>query len=131
MGRYKVHHPKFYPIAWITAARVVAAKMQEGEEQSEWISADWSRGEAGAVSRMKRLRAFREGIICYSSYDRSFQKLLEAGFTLAFRKVKKFGVWDVQLCWRKATLARAILENARMEMGEDMQNGVDTLLGGA
>jgi hypothetical protein len=105
----------------------VAGKLQEGEEQSEWISADWARGEAGAVSRMKRLRMFREGVICYSSYDRTFQKLLEAGFTLVFRKVKKFGVWDVQLCWRKATLAREILNDARMGFGEDMQNGIDTL----
>ena len=123
MTRYKVHHPEFYPIAWITAARVVAEKLQEGAEQSEWISADWARGESGAVSRLKRLRTFREGVIRYKGYDRRFEKLLDAGFTLAFRKVQKYGVWDVQLCWKKATSAREILNQGRMDFPEDMALG--------
>lgn len=91
MAKFKPHSPDTYPIAWTSAAR--NALLAPGE----WQSVDWARGEAGAVARMKRLRAFRDGISLYPGRFPELAQALSEGKQLAFRKIPSAGVWDVQL----------------------------------
>lgn len=95
-ARFKPHHPEHYPVAWHTAAKQALA------EPGSWISVDWARGRAGAVSRMKRLRAFRDGVAASPQAIPGAAEALANGLTLTFRTVQAVGVWDVQLCWAPA-----------------------------
>lgn len=117
--RYKVHHPEHYPIAWLSAARS-AANAAVRDSADPWVSVDWARGEAGAVSRMKRLRAFRDGLKANRYNYREIAEVIDAGYELAFRKVPFRGVWDVQLAWRQPPNRQEILDAARVAIGEDM-----------
>lgn len=93
-NKFNPRSPDHYPVSWLTAAN------QALEKPGEWFSIDWSRGESGAVSRMKRLRAFRDGIPLYPARAQGLAQAISEGKTLAFRKVLRFGVWDVQVCLR-------------------------------
>lgn len=119
-NRYKAHHPEFYPIGWVSAAKASAEALGDGEKQSKWVSADWARGEAGAVARMKRMRAFRDGLAANRYNYQRIAELMDGGFELTFRKVQAQGVWDVQLCWKKAIDAEEILAITREAIGEDI-----------
>ena len=127
MSRFNPHHPEFYPIRWITGARISLSKLVEGEDQSEWVSIDWARGEAGAVSRMGRIGAFRKGIKLYPEFDRNFGEALKKGFDIAISKKYVRGVWDVRICWKRMANKDEMLEILKKENGEDMQNTIDTL----
>ena len=103
-ARYNAQHPSNYPIAWLTAAQTAAAKPEE------WVSVDWARGESGAVSRMKRLRAFRDGLLLNSAALSTELRQILQTHSLTFRKNLTRGVWDVQLCWKhSANSAKTIL----------------------
>lgn len=118
--RYKVHHPEHYPIAWLSAARS-AANAACRDSADPWVSVDWARGEAGAVSRMKRLRAFRDGLRVNRHNYPEIAKAFDDGYELTFRKVPAHGVWDVQLAWRQPPDRQQILDVARVVIGEDMR----------
>lgn len=96
-NKYNAHSPGHYPISWLTAANQALAA------PGEWFSVDWARGEAGAVSRMKRLRAFRDGILKYPSRAQGLADAFAAGKVLRFRKIERFGVWDVQVSLQEAS----------------------------
>ena len=119
-GRYKPHHPEFYPVGWVSAAKNSAETLKEGAKQSDWVSADWSRGEAGAVQRMKRMRAFRDGLTANRYNYAKIAQLIDEGFALTFRKVAAHNVWDIQLCWKKAADKQELLDITREAIGEDM-----------
>jgi len=101
MSKFKVHHPEFYPVGWMTGAKNSLATLKEGELCSDWVSVDWARGEAGAVARMCRLRAFRDGLFLYPDYDVKMTAAIRNGYRLHFCKVFIHRVWDVRLCWVK------------------------------
>lgn len=90
-GKYNPQSPDNYPVSWLSAANNALAV------PGTWVSIDWSRGEAGAVARMKRLRAFRDGITLFPGRAPALARALSEGKTLAFRKVAVHGVWDVQV----------------------------------
>lgn len=115
--RYKAHHPEHYPIAWLSAAKIAVEK--RGTD-NPWVSVDWARGESGAVSRMKRLRSFRDGLRANRYNYREIAEVIDAGYELAFRKVPFRGVWDVQLAWKQVPDSQQILDAARVVIGEDM-----------
>lgn len=98
MSRYNIYQPEHYPIAWITAVKLAAERK---DSQDCWVSADWARGKAGAVGRMKRLRAFREGLKRSPNRFPELLAVMQEGYELCFRKVVFQNVWDVQLCWKK------------------------------
>lgn len=116
--RYKAHHPEHYPIAWLSAAKIAVEKR---DTDNPWVSVDWARGESGAVSRMKRLRAFRDGLKANRYNYREIAEVIDAGYELTFRKVSFRGVWDVQLAWRQPPNRQEILDVARVAIGEDMR----------
>lgn len=116
--RYKAHHPEHYPIAWLSAAKIAVDKR---ETDNPWVSVDWARGESGAVSRMKRLRSFRDGLKANRYNYREVAEVIDAGYELTFRKVSFRGVWDVQLAWKQAPDSQQILDAARVAIGEDMR----------
>lgn len=96
MAKYKVYPPDHYPIAWITATLIAAEGCDKGDP---WISATSAPGQSSAVERMKRLRTFRDGLYpLIGRYPVAADRYAE-GYRLAFRKVKRYGVWDVQLAW--------------------------------
>lgn len=95
-ARFKPHHPEHYPVAWNSAARQALAA------PGTWVSADWARGRAGAVSRMKRMRAFRDGLVASPQAIPGTAEALANGLTLAFRAVEAWDAWDVQLRWAPA-----------------------------
>lgn len=95
-ARFKPHHPEHYPVAWHTAAK------QALSAPGSWVSVDWARGRAGAVSRMKRLRAFRDGVAASPQAVPGAIEAIRRGLALTFRTVQAVGVWDVQLCWAPA-----------------------------
>jgi len=95
---YKAHHPSHYPVGWNTAVKLAAAKRDSPEP---WLSIDWARGRFGAIERMKRLRAFREGLYAYKNIWPEVAAALAAGYLLTFRKVPFEGVWEVQVSWKK------------------------------
>ena len=97
-SRYKTHHPSHYPVGWNTAVKLAAAKRDSPEP---WLSIDWARGRSGAIGRMKRLRAFREGLYAYKNLWPEVAAALAAGYLLTFRKVQFEDVWDVQVSWQK------------------------------
>ena len=111
-SRYQAHHPEHYPIAWLSATQA-AARSEKLNSDDPWISVDWSRGEAGAVGRMKRLRAFRDGLSLHRGGYPELGELINTGYELTFRKRLAHGVWDVQLAWRPATLKREMLDTLR------------------
>ena len=115
-ARFKPHHPEHYPVAWHTAAKQALA------EPGSWVSVDWARGRAGAVSRMKRLRAFRDGVAASPQAIPGAAEALANGLTLTFRTVQAVGVWDVQLCWKAADKEQVITpikEILKKAMGGD------------
>lgn len=114
-ARYKAHHPEHYPIAWLSAAKLAVEKRDTG---NPWVSVDWARGESGAVSRMKRLRSFREGLHANRYNYREVAEVIDAGYDLAFRKVSFRDVWDVQLAWKQRTSRQALLEGIGLVSGE-------------
>lgn len=93
MARYNPLHPEQYPVAWLSAAKAAADK------PGEWVSADWAKSEHAAVSRMKRMRAFRDGLKEHRLFLWA-ERMTTSGRSLAFRKVPAFGVWDVQMSWQ-------------------------------
>lgn len=102
--RYNPLSPDRYPVAWSTATRTALTK-------PDWVSVDWSRGEAGAVASMKRLRAFAKGILLYPDRLPDVAQKLANGYKLTFRKRIQHGVWDVQLRFvEKAPLTPVLLE---------------------
>ena len=103
-SRYRSHHPEHYPIAWLSAAKLAAKEL----DNEKWVSVDWARSEHGAVARMKRLRAFRDGIKLNAFAYPEFEELLAAGYGLTFRKIPSDGVWDVQLRWKAADKEQVI-----------------------
>lgn len=103
-SRYRSHHPEHYPIAWLSAAKLAAKEL----DSEKWVSVDWARSEHGAVARMKRLRAFRDGIKLNAFTYPEFGELLTAGYDLTFRKLPSNGVWDVQLRWKAADKGQVI-----------------------
>lgn len=118
MVRYKSYRPDHYPIAWITAAtkafeiaQAVWTGNPEEIAQGPWISADWARGEAGAVNRMKRLRAFRDALRNFP-HDKPALTKAAKSWELQFRKVPVQDVWDVQLRWVKPGISLAELAEA-------------------
>ena len=116
-ARYKAHHPEHYPIAWLSAAKIAVEKR---DTDNPWVSVDWARGESGAVNRMKRLRAFRDGLKANRYNYREIAEVIDAGYELTFRKVSFRGVWDVQLAWKQVPNRQQILDAARVAIGEDM-----------
>lgn len=116
--RYKAHHPEHYPIAWLSAAKIAVEKR---DTDNPWVSVDWARGESGAVSRMKRLRSFRDGLHANRYNYREVAEVIDAGYDLAFRKVSFRDVWDVQLAWRQRTSRQALLEGIGIASPEDMR----------
>ena len=90
--RYKAHHPEHYPIAWLSAAKIAVEK--RGTD-NPWVSVDWARGESGAVSRMKRLRSFRDGLHANRYNYREVAEVIDAGYDLTFRKVSFRDVLEI------------------------------------
>lgn len=117
MAKYNVHHPEHYPIAWLSAAKL-AAEHCEGE--GYWVSVDWARGESGAVARMKRLRAFRDGLRQAQHNYPKIREVMAKGYALSFRKVFAHGVWDVQLAWRPSGNVGELLESFSADGGEEL-----------
>lgn len=116
-AKFKPHHPEHYPVGWLSAAKVAAAARDHEDERKRWISVDWARGEAGAVGRMKRLRAFRDGLDANKYLYPVIAAAAEAGYELTFRKVLVRGVWDVQLSWRQSRGREEMLSVARVALG--------------
>lgn len=102
-------HPSTFPIAWMTATKL-AAGPRYFEADEPWISAAWARGEAGAVSRMKRLREFHRGLQLHQNEFPDLRELFSNGWRLTFRKRMVAGVWDVQLRWMCVAEKEAGLE---------------------
>ena len=114
-ARYKAHHPEHYPIAWLSAAKIAVGKR---DTDNPWVSVDWARGESGAVSRMKRLRSFRDGLHANRYSYREVAEVIDAGYELTFRKVLTHNVWDVQLAWKQSNSRQALLEYIGLVSGE-------------
>lgn len=91
--KYKSHHPAHYPVAWNTAARIALGK------PGEWVSVDRGATHWAAARRMKRLRAFRDGLQANPQAIFGAAGAFMQGLTLAFRAQEVGPVWDVQLRW--------------------------------
>ena len=116
--KYKPHHPDHYPVGWNTAARL-AAEPAKRNGDDPWVSVDWAKGEHSAVGRMKRLRAFREGLYSNRFSYPEVAKAIAEGFELSFRKLEVRGVWDVQLCWKVKGPAAGVAAAVRVLEGEE------------
>lgn len=114
-ARYKAHHPEHYPIAWLSAVSLAVGK--RGTD-NPWVSVDWARGESGAISRMKRLRSFRDGLHANRYNYREIAEVIDAGYELTFRKVLTHTVWDVQLAWKQSNSRQALLKDIGLVSSE-------------
>lgn len=110
-SRYNVLRPGAYPIAWITAAQQAVDRAEAG--QDPWVSVDWSRGESGAVNRMKRLWAFREGLRANPGDYPGISKIFAEQKTLRFRKLQRYGVWDIQVSVGDELSSRLLMQSIR------------------
>lgn len=117
MARYKVYQPDHYPIAWISATKAAAEKALADDHS--WVSVDWARGEAGAVSRMKRLRVFRDGLKMNPGISPEVAKLMEDNWSLHFRKVALHGVWDVQLRWQEGSVTDGLVKVIKQSLDSE------------
>lgn len=111
MARYNPLHPEQYPVAWLSAAKAAA------DAPGKWISADWAKSEHAAVSRMKRMRAFRDGLKEHRLFP-WIERMTATGRGLTFRKVPAFGVWDVQMSWQEGKPSAGELVERALGGGE-------------
>lgn len=113
MARYNPQPLESYPIGWFTAARQAAELRPKGEldaitlAQRGYVACTWAPGEAGAVARMKRLRAFRQALEEAYATGHALQPELRRAFAegweLTFRKEWLNGAWEVQVAWKPKT----------------------------
>lgn len=96
--------PGAYPIAWITAAELAVRNFESGRTGSEekWVSIDWGRSAHAALSRMKRLWAFRDGLKLYPQDYPGISMIFPKGLDFGFRKRERFGVFDLQISVRES-----------------------------
>jgi len=94
-GKRMPKSPDRYPMNWVSTARYAA------ENPETWLNVVWVQTESQAISRMKSLREFRNGILLYPTRLPELSSKLQSGFELTFRKWRVVVGWDVQMRCRK------------------------------
>ena len=88
---YNPLHPTKYPTRWLYGATKCAGAPET------WLSIEATGREGQALRRMARLRAFHKGLRLFPREAPEVAKRFEEGYELRFRKIFRYGMWDVQM----------------------------------